>query len=30
MTEKEHREIAEMMNHTYEENLKYAYSIEDI
>jgi len=30
MTEKEHREIAEMMNHSYEENLKYAYSIEDI
>ena len=27
MTEQEHREIAEMMNHTYEENLKYSYNI---
>ncbi len=27
MKENEHREIAEMMNHTYEENLKYAYDI---
>lgn len=27
MTEKEHREIAEMMNHSYEENLKYSYEI---
>jgi hypothetical protein len=28
MKEEEHREIAEMMNHTYEENLDYAYDIE--
>lgn len=28
MKEDEHREIADMMNHTYEENLKYAYDIE--
>jgi len=28
MKENEHREIANMMNHTYEENLKYAYDIE--
>jgi hypothetical protein len=27
MTEQKHREIAEMMNHSYEENLKYAYNI---
>ena len=27
MTEQNHREIAEMMNHTYEENLKYSYNI---
>jgi len=27
MTEQEHRKIAEMMNHTYEENLKYSYNI---
>lgn len=27
MKEVEHREIAEMMNHTYEENLDYAYEI---
>jgi hypothetical protein len=27
MTEEQHREIAEMMNHTYEENLKYSYEI---
>jgi hypothetical protein len=27
MTENQHREIAEMMNHTYEENLKYSYNI---
>ncbi len=27
MTEDQHREIAEMMNHTYEENLKYSYNI---
>jgi hypothetical protein len=27
MTEGQHREIAEMMNHTYEENLKYSYEI---
>ncbi len=27
MTENQHREIAEMMNHTYEENLKYSYEI---
>jgi hypothetical protein len=27
MTEQQHREIAEMMNHSYEENLKYAYEI---
>ncbi len=27
MTEKEHRTIAEMMNHSYEENKKYAYNI---
>ena len=27
MTEKEHREIAEMMNHSYEESLDYAYDI---
>ena len=25
MTEEEHRKIAEMMNHSYEENKKYAY-----
>jgi len=27
MTEQEHRKIAEIMNHSYEENLKYAYEI---
>jgi hypothetical protein len=27
MTEEQHRKIAEMMNHTYEENLKYSYEI---
>jgi hypothetical protein len=27
MTEEQHREIAEMMNHSYEENLKYSYEI---
>lgn len=27
MTEQKHREIAEMMNHSYEENLKYSYNI---
>jgi len=27
MTEQEHRKIAEMMNHSYEENLKYSYNI---
>jgi len=27
MSEEQHREIAEMMNHTYEENLKYSYNI---
>jgi len=27
MTENQHQEIAEMMNHTYEENLKYSYNI---
>jgi hypothetical protein len=27
MTEEEHRTIAEMMNHSYEENKKYAYNI---
>lgn len=27
MTEQEHRKISEMMNHTYEENLKYSYNI---
>ena len=27
MTEEEHRKIAEMMNHSYEENKKYAYNI---
>ena len=27
MTEQKHREIAEMMNHSYDENLKYAYNI---
>jgi len=27
MTEDQHREIAEMMNHSYEENLKYSYDI---
>ena len=27
MTEIQHREIAEMMNHSYEENLKYSYNI---
>ena len=27
MTEEQHRKIAEMMNHTYEENLKYSYNI---
>ena len=27
MTEQKHREIAEMMNHSYEENLKYAYCL---
>jgi hypothetical protein len=27
MTENQHREIAEMMNHSYEENLKYSYNI---
>jgi hypothetical protein len=27
MIEQEHRKIAEMMNHSYEENLKYAYNI---
>lgn len=30
ITEKEHRNICDMMNHSYEENKKYAYSIEDI
>ncbi len=25
LTEEEHRKIAEMMNHSYEENKKYAY-----
>ena len=28
MKEDEHRKIADMMNHTYEENLKYAYDIQ--
>lgn len=27
ITEKQHREISEMMNHSYEENKKYAYNI---
>ena len=27
MTEEQHRKISEMMNHTYEENLKYSYEI---
>lgn len=27
MTEQKHREIAEIMNHSYEENLKYSYNI---
>ncbi len=27
MTEEQHREIAEMMNHSYEESLDYAYEI---
>jgi hypothetical protein len=27
MTKNQHRKIAEMMNHTYEENLKYSYNI---
>ena len=28
MTEEEHRRICDMMNHSYEENLKYSYNIE--
>ena len=27
MTEEQHRKISDMMNHTYEENLKYSYEI---
>ena len=27
ITEEQHRKISEMMNHTYEENLKYSYEI---
>lgn len=27
MTEQEHRKIVEMMNHSYEDNLKYAYCL---
>ena len=27
MTEEQHREISEMMNHSYEESLDYAYEI---
>lgn len=27
LTEKEHRKICDMMNHSYEENKKYAYCL---